>query len=87
MTIPKVTSKKPSKPNPKGNPPSFIDNESPVMGNNTSKPDTSELVAINFKVLPEFRVDVKTFAAMHSMSMTDVFKEGFELLKKTKGTR
>jgi hypothetical protein len=85
MSVPKITS---AKPNPKGNPPSLNTNQTgSTMGNNTTKPEAGELVAINLKVSPELRVDLKTFAAIHSMSMTDVLKEGFELLKKTKGGR
>jgi hypothetical protein len=75
----------PKKSNPKGSAPS-MGSTTATMGNNTTKPEAGELVALNFKVSPEFRADLKMFAAMHSMSMTEILKEGFEIIKKTKGS-
>ena len=72
------------KPKGKGTPPTQID--APAMANNTTKPAAGELVTMNFKVDAEFKKDVRTFAAIHEMSMIDVIKESFELLKKTKGS-
>ena len=52
----------------------------------TEQPGSSAKVAMNFQVEDEFRRDLKTFASMHGMSMVAVLKEGFELLKKAKGS-
>lgn len=73
------------KPKGKGTPPTSAET-SPSMANNTTKANAGELVPMNFKVDSEFRKDVRTFAAIHEMSMVDVIKEAFELLKQTKGS-
>lgn len=72
------------KPKGKGTPPTVT--TTPAMANNTTKPSTSELIPMNFKVEAEFKKDVRTFAAIHEMSMVDVIKEAFELLKQSKGS-
>jgi hypothetical protein len=43
------------------------------------------LVTANFKVDAQFKHEVRMFAAMHKMSMVDVFRQGFALLKASKG--
>ncbi|MSU98440.1 hypothetical protein EB795_31750 [Pseudomonas mandelii] len=43
-----------------------------------------ELVTANFKVDAQFKQDLKMFATMHKMSMVDVLRQGFALLKKAK---
>lgn len=48
---------------------------------NTTRPQAGDLVPMNFKVAPELKQDIKLFAATHNMSMVDVIKEGFALLK------
>jgi hypothetical protein len=44
-----------------------------------SSPDDK---AMNFKVSIEFHTEFKTFAATHRRSMTELLREGFDLLKK-----
>lgn len=39
---------------------------------------------LNFKPGPEFRREYQMFAAAHGMSMVDMLKESFELLKQAK---
>ncbi len=51
---------------------------------NTTRPQAGDLVPLNFKVSPELKQDIKLFAATHNMSMVDVIKEGFALLKAQK---
>ena len=43
-----------------------------------------DLVTANFKVDAKFKQDLKIFAAMHKMSMVDVLRQGFVLLKAAK---
>lgn len=38
--------------------------------------------SLNFKVSPEFKKQFKGFAVAQGVSMTDLLKEGFSLLKK-----
>ena len=38
--------------------------------------------SLNFKVSPEFKKEFKGFAVSEGISMTDLLKEGFALLKK-----
>lgn len=76
---------KPSmKPSSKGSPPS-VNSPSPVVGNNTSKPEAGETVPLNFRVDPEMRREFKAFAAEHDMRMVDVFKEMWGVYKAMKG--
>ena len=42
------------------------------------------LVTANFKVDAQFKQDLKMFATMHKMSMVDVLRQGFALLKEAK---
>jgi hypothetical protein len=72
------------KPNSKGAPPS-LETPSPVVGNNTSKPEAGETVSLNFRVRPEMRREFKAFAAEHEMRMIEVLEDMWEVYKKTKG--
>ncbi|TDV89187.1 hypothetical protein BDK62_1247 [Halomonas alkaliantarctica] len=65
------------KPSGKGLPPSPTAT-SHVVGNATSKPEAGEQVPCNFRVSPEFRRRLKSFAAGHDKSMVDVFTEAVE---------
>lgn len=69
----------------KGLPPSDGDRIH-VIANNTSKPSSSDLVALNFKVDSEFHKEFKMFAAMHGMSMVELLKQSFEELKKERNS-
>jgi hypothetical protein len=53
----------------------------------TDKADNAQMVAVNYSVTEEFRREYKLFAAMHGMTMTEVLKESFELIKKAKSTQ
>lgn len=64
----------------KGRPP-----ELPDTVQNLDRPEGASLKPLNFKVSPEFHREIKTFAAVHDMSMVDVLREGFELIKKHRG--
>ena len=46
----------------------------------TANPDKG--ASLNFKVSPEFKKQFKGFAVAQGVSMTDLLKEGFSLLKK-----
>lgn len=50
--------------------------------NNTSRPESSSMVALNFKVKPEFKQEFKLWAATHQMSQKEALEKGFDLLKK-----
>lgn len=76
---------KPSmKPSTKGAPPS-VETSSPVVGNNTSKPEAGSTVPLNFRVAAEIRREVRVFAADHDMDMVDVFLDAWAEYKKIKG--
>lgn len=60
---------------PKGTPPK-------AKANNLTKPAQADLVALNFKVSPEFAKDFKVFAAMHNMKLVDLLKASFEYYEK-----
>lgn len=65
------------KPSSKGLPPTPT--ETPhVVGNATSKPEAGEDVACNFRISPELRRRLKSFAVAHDMSMKDVFTQAVE---------
>jgi hypothetical protein len=40
---------------------------------------------LNFKVSPEFHREFKAYAAVHGVSMLDLLKEGFALVKQRRG--
>lgn len=76
---------KPSmKPSSKGAPPTAT-TPSPVVGNNTSKPESGEKVPLNFRVPAEIRREVRAFKAEHDMDMVDIFLEAWALYKREKG--
>lgn len=50
----------------------------------TNQAEPEKLVTANFKVDALFKQDLKMFAAMHRMSMVDVLRKGFALLKAEK---
>lgn len=50
----------------------------------TKQAGPGDLVTANFKVDAQFKHDLKMFAAMHKMSMVDVLRQGFALLKEAK---
>lgn len=50
----------------------------------TKQAGPSDLVTANFKVDAQFKQDLRMFAAMHKMSMVDVLRQGFALLKEAK---
>ncbi|MCG7551597.1 hypothetical protein [Pseudoalteromonas sp. Of7M-16] len=77
----------PSSPRPKKGSPPRSSEDSGVVGNNTEKPASSELVPMNFKVESEFKRDFKTFAVGHDMTMVDVLRAAFELYKRQKGVQ
>lgn len=75
----------------KGTPPEAPKAVAPAEGKkktgNTSKPSSSDYVALNFSVDAEFRKEFRLLAATRDMPMTDLLKEGFELLKAKYGIR
>lgn len=80
--------KPPTKPTKgKGAPPPAAVPAASKTQSNTSKPSSSDYVALNFSVDAEFRKEFKLFAAMHGVPMTDLLKEAFELIKEKKGSR
>jgi hypothetical protein len=48
---------------------------------NLKKPQAGDLKPLNFKVDPEFHRQFKAFAASHGISMVDLLREGFYLVK------
>jgi len=52
---------------------------------NLKKPQSGDLKPLNFKVDPEFHREFKSYAASHGVSMVDLLREGFELVKKHRG--
>ncbi|MEJ3591388.1 MULTISPECIES: hypothetical protein [Pseudomonas] len=55
-----------------------------VKAGHTHQAAPEGLVTANFKVDAQFKHDLKMFAAMHKMSMVDVLRQGFALLKEAK---
>jgi hypothetical protein len=53
---------------------------------NLENADPNDLKPLNFKVPAEFHREFKTYAASHSMSMLVLLREGFEAVKKQRGT-
>jgi len=52
---------------------------------NLKKPQSGDLKPLNFKVDPEFHKEFKSFAASHGISMVELLREGFELVKEHRG--
>jgi hypothetical protein len=77
--------KPPRKNSTKGNAPaSPIAAAALVKAGHTHQAAPEDLVTANFKVDAQFKHDLKMFAAMHKMSMVDVLRQGFALLKASK---
>lgn len=73
------------KPSTKGTAPaSPLAAEALTKAGHTHQAAPEELVTANFKVDAQFKHDLKMFAAMHKMSMVDVLRQGFALLKASK---
>lgn len=64
----------------KGNAPSPI-----AVVHNLKKPQSGDLKPLNFKVDPEFHREFKSYAASHGVSMVNLLREGFELVKEHRG--
>lgn len=65
-------------------PASPLASEALSKAGHTHQPAPEELVTANFKVDAQFKHELKMFAAMHKMSMVDVLRQGFALLKDAK---
>lgn len=52
---------------------------------NLKKPQSGDLKPMNFKVDPEFHREFKAYAASHAISMVDLLREGFDLVKVQRG--
>ena len=52
----------------------------------SKKPDPGDLKPLNFKVPAEFHREYKTWAAANGTTMLEVLREGFELVKKQRGS-
>ena len=52
---------------------------------NLGRPQSGDLKPLNFKVDPEFHREFKAFAASHGISMVDLLREGFDLVKVHRG--
>jgi len=52
---------------------------------NLSRAEAGDLKPLNFKVPAEFHREFKTHAATHDLSMTQLLREGFELVKAKRG--
>lgn len=52
---------------------------------NLKKPQTGELKPLNFKVDPEFHREFKLYAASQGISMLELLREGFDLVKQHRG--
>jgi len=74
------------KPSTKGTAPaSPLATEALAKAGHTHQAGPEELVTANFKVDAQFKQDLKMFATMHKMSMVEVLRQGFALLKEAKG--
>ena len=52
---------------------------------NLDRPESTALTAMNFKVPEEFHREFKLYAVQHGMTMGDLLRESFSLLKKQSG--
>jgi hypothetical protein len=64
----------------KGLPPALVQ-----VVHNLDRSEAGALKALNFKVSPEFHREFKAYAAVHGVSMLDLLKEGFALVKQQRG--
>jgi hypothetical protein len=53
---------------------------------NLDKPESEELVSLNFRVTKEFRRDFKIFAAQNNKEMVKILYEAFASLKQSHAT-
>jgi len=53
--------------------------------NNLDKPEGGSLKPLNFKVSSEFHREFKAYAATHGISMVELLREGFALVKEQRG--
>ncbi|MBV5309589.1 hypothetical protein [Chromatium okenii] len=59
---------------------------SPVaVVDNLKQPQAGDLKPLNFKVDPAFHREFKTYAATHGISMLELLREGFDLVKQNRG--
>ncbi len=66
--------------NAKGGAPSPV-----AVVHNLKRPQIGSLKPLNFKVSSEFHREFKAFAALHEISMVDLLREGFYLVKEQRG--
>jgi hypothetical protein len=52
---------------------------------NLEKPEPTGLAALNFKVPPELKHEYKLYAATKGISMLQLLREGFEVVKEHRG--
>lgn len=52
---------------------------------NLDKPEPTTLVPLNFKVAEGFHKEFKAYAARQGISMVELLKEGFRLVKAQRG--
>ncbi len=52
---------------------------------NLDRREAGTLKPLNFKVSPEFHREFKAYAAVHGLSMVDLLREGFGLVKAHRG--
>jgi hypothetical protein len=80
------------KPNKKGIPPSVTETTVGTKGippsiasqsHNLTKPDSSKNVLINFSATPEFRKELKIYAAELGLTVTQLIMEAIDNHKKT----
>ncbi|MCB1806604.1 MAG: hypothetical protein KDJ99_16085 [Candidatus Competibacteraceae bacterium] len=45
---------------------------------NLQKPDSGDMVPLNFRVPPDFRREFKSYAVAHDMSMVELLKRAFD---------
>jgi hypothetical protein len=51
---------------------------------NLKQPQAGDLKPLNFKVDPAFHREFKTYAATHGISMLELLREGFDLVKQNR---
>jgi hypothetical protein len=83
VTAPKPPAKKAA--STKGAPPpAQVPEVAAAKSGHTHQAAPDDLVTANFKVDAQFKQDLKMFATMHKMSMVEVLRQGFALLKASK---
>lgn len=78
-----ATPKPPRKPTGKGTPPASA--AASAVETATRTPTSTDRVALNFSVSPEFRKDWNLFAATHDLSGVELLRQAFEAIKQNKG--